>query len=100
VCQRTNKSQDSFSTIFLAPDAQNLPYEPLEEFEKLRQNPPFPIDFNDETDNEISRDKRDTEKSLLSSLFSNKKKRKNKMDEKIRDIPESPENSKFQGMNL
>jgi hypothetical protein len=85
--------------MFLAPDAQSLPYEPLDEFEKLRENPPFPTDFNDETDNEISREKRESKKGLLTNLLENKK-RKNKMDEKIRDGIESPENPKFHGLNL
>lgn len=83
-----------------APDARNIPYESLDEFEKLRENPPFPTDFNDEADNEISRDKRDTKKGFLSELFANKNKRNIKMDEKIRDNPGAPENSKFHGLKL
>lgn len=79
---------------FLGEDPENLPYESLDEFDKLRSNPPFPTDFNDETDNEINRDKRDN-KGLLSHIFPTKN--QNKMDETIRD---TADNSNFHGFHV
>lgn len=81
----------------------SLPYEKLDEFEKLRRNPPFPIDAHDEvdddTENFISREKSfaPSDKSLI-SLF-NLDKNRNKMDENIKKTSDF-ENSKFLAPNL
>jgi hypothetical protein len=62
----------------------------------LKSNPPFPTDFNDETEDENVREKRANQKISISNRMN-----KNKMDEKIRDIPhEVPENSKFHGFSI
>lgn len=81
----------------LGEDPEKLPYESLDEFDKLKSNPPFPTDFNDETENEIARRKRSNSKGL----FSKKNKKNNKMDETIRDTPvDVQDNSKFHGFNV
>lgn len=58
---------------FLGEDPENLPYEPLDEFDKLRINPKFP--------------------SIGES-------RSHKIDDKIHDVPDMAENSKFHGFNV
>lgn len=84
---------------FLGEKAENLPYENLDEFEKLRNNPPFPTDFNDETEDEIQREKRGNTLGLFASIYPSKN--NHKMDELIRDTPEqSPDNSKFHGLSV
>jgi hypothetical protein len=87
------------SLLFLDPNPNALDHENLDEFEKLRSNPPFPT-FNDELEDESSRKKRDARKDKIPKIKPSKKKRKNKMDESIRDTPDAPENSKFNGLNL
>lgn len=70
-----------------------MPYESLDEFDKLKTNPPFPDVVNDELENEIARGKR--------GVFNAFKKTSNKMDQTIRDTPEEfPPNSKFTGFNI
>lgn len=85
------------SHTILGEDPENLPYESLDEFDKLKINPAFPTDFNDESENEIEREKRETKKGLFGSVFPSKK-NKNKMDENIRDAP--VDNPKFHGTNI
>lgn len=65
----------------------------------MKSNPAFPTDFNDETEDEIPREKRGNKFGLFSNLFPIKN--SNKMDELIRDTPEeNPENSKFHKLNV
>jgi hypothetical protein len=82
--------------IISGADPNTLDYENLDEFEKLRSNPPFPV-FNDESEQESLRTKRDAHKNAANQK-PNKRKRKNKMDENIREAPDSPDNSKFNGI--
>lgn len=77
--------------------AENLPYESLEEFDKLRDNPTFPGDSNDESNDEPIREKRERF-GLFSNRFGNRKNDNHKMDHLIRDTPE--ENSKFHGLSV
>lgn len=86
----------NFLNHFPGENSENLPYESLDEFDKLKSNPPFPTNFNDESEDENSRDKRDNK-----AMFSNEGGNLNKMDETIRDTPEEfPENSKFHGFHV
>lgn len=81
------------------PDPNTLEHENLEEFEKLRSNPPFPVS-DDEMDEVLIREKRDARRIKNEKVKPIKKKRKNKMDESIRDSPDFQDNSKFHGTIL
>lgn len=81
---------------------ETLPYEKLEEFEKLRNNPPFPTDFNDENfdfekENKIDRKKREIPEGKIMFPLIGKKNGYHKMDEKIKQMPT---NSKFLGSQI
>lgn len=90
--------------IFSEPDVSGLEYEPYEKFFEQRKLGEFPKDLNDEVQQDEETNKKEKresqDKSLFSQITGNRRKEsknKNKMDEKIKDVPE---NSKFHGIHL
>lgn len=88
----------------LGKNPEELDFEPLEAFEALRKNPSFlsqTLKYNeirdDDSETDIFRVKRKNDDNDLISIINMNKNAKindNKMDEKIKELPE---NSKFLG---
>lgn len=76
-------------------NADDLPFESPEEFYKLRNNPKFPSNDNDEEHERVKRSRfgQKTNKSPIS----NRSGRDHKIDDKIRESPDIADNSKFHG---
>ncbi|CRL00124.1 CLUMA_CG013404, isoform A [Clunio marinus] len=80
-------------------DPETLPYETLDEFDQLKENKPFPTDFDEEFDNEIDeeRKKRNVANKLWANFLPNEEYQQ-KIDKNIKETPLV--NSKFHGINL
>ena len=87
--------------FFSAENPENLPYESLDEFDKLKRNPPFPTDFNDQTDNEIVREKRGNKIGSFSNYLVDDDNINDKLNDGLKRKPNKvPDNSKFHGSNV